>query len=70
MPTEINGNRFYTAAEVCQAAEISRPTLFRWLKRGVLNRLHRDRRGWRMFTDDDVRRIRLEAGRIEVQSIP
>jgi DNA-binding transcriptional MerR regulator len=69
MPKDINGYRFYTASEVCQEADISRPTLFRWLKRGVLNQLHRDRRGWRMFTDDDLQKIRLEAGRIDIQDM-
>jgi DNA-binding transcriptional MerR regulator len=67
MPREINGQRYYTASEVCREVTISRPTLFRWLKRGVLTRLHRDRRGWRMFTEDDLRNIRLEAGRIDVE---
>jgi len=67
MPRDINGQRYYTASEVCQEVAISRPTLFRWLKRGVLTKLHRDRRGWRMFTEDDLRNIRLEAGRIDVE---
>jgi DNA-binding transcriptional MerR regulator len=67
MPRDINGQRYYTASEVCREVDISRPTLFRWLKRGVLTRLHRDRRGWRMFTEDDLRNIRLEAGRIDVE---
>jgi DNA-binding transcriptional MerR regulator len=69
MPKDINGNRFYTASEVCREADISRPTLFRWLKRGILNQLHRDRRGLRMFTGDDLQKILLEAGRIDIQDI-
>jgi len=70
MPREINGRRYYSASEVCCEVAISRPTLFRWLKRGVLSRLHRDRRGWRMFTEDDLRQLKIEAGRINVQEIP
>jgi len=50
MPREIDGERYYEATEVCKRAGISRPTLFRWLKRGLLINLHRDRRGWRMET--------------------
>lgn len=69
MPKDINGYRFYTASEVCREADISRPTLFRWLKRGVLSQLHRDRKGWRMFTDDDLQKILLEAGRIDIQDM-
>jgi len=39
--------------------------LFRWLKEGVLEDVaHKDRRGWRLFTEDDVRRIKTEADRV------
>ena len=70
MSREISGQKYYTATEVCREVAISRPTLFRWLKRGVLTRLHKDRRGWRMFTEDDLRKIRLEAVRIKVEELP
>jgi DNA-binding transcriptional MerR regulator len=70
MSREISGQKYYTATEVCREVAISRPTLFRWLKRGVLTRLHKDRRGWRMFTEDDLRKIQLEAVRIKVEELP
>lgn len=66
MPTEINGQRFYHTSEVCQRVGISRPTLFRWLRRGILEKLHKDRRGWRIFTEDDLGRIQAEARRIDI----
>jgi len=66
MPTEINGQRFYHTSEVCQRVGISQPTLFRWLRRGILEKLHKDRRGWRIFTEDDLGRIQAEARRIDV----
>lgn len=44
---------------------ISRTTLFRWLTEGVFSEpKHRDRRGWRLFTEDEVNRIEAEANRI------
>lgn len=67
MPREINGTRYYETSEVCEKVGISRPTLFRWLRRGILNKLHKDRRGWRVFTEDDLSSIRAEASRIEVE---
>lgn len=67
MPREINGTRYYDTSEVCEKVGISRPTLFRWLKRGILSKLHRDRRGWRLFTEDDLSKIQVEASRIEVE---
>lgn len=69
MPREFNGQRYYETSEVCQKAGISRPTLFRWLKRGILPRLHRDRRGWRLFTEDDLKKIQAEANRVEAEDI-
>ncbi|MFC1927848.1 MerR family transcriptional regulator [Chloroflexota bacterium] len=69
MPREMNGKRYWSAAEVCQEIAISRPTLYRWLKRGILTKLHRDRKGWRMFTEEDVRIIRLEANKVDVQEL-
>ncbi len=69
MPREINGQRYYETLEVCQKAGISRPTLFRWLKRGILHRLHRDRRGWRLFTGDDLRKIQAEANKVEAEDV-
>jgi len=69
MPREIDGNRYYESTEVCKKAGISRPTLFRWLKRGLLIKLHRDRRGWRLFTEEDLNKIQAEATRIEIDHV-
>jgi DNA-binding transcriptional MerR regulator len=46
---------------------ISRATLFRWLKAGVLKKPYRDRRGWRLFTQDDLNKIQAEANRVEAE---
>jgi DNA-binding transcriptional MerR regulator len=44
---------------------VSRSTLLRWLKQGVLkDASHRDRRGWRLFTQTDIQRIEAEANRV------
>ena len=69
MPREIDGKRYYEATEVCKKAGISRPTLFRWLKLGLLIKLHRDRRGWRLFTEEDLNKIQAEATRIEIDQV-
>jgi DNA-binding transcriptional MerR regulator len=69
MPREMNGKTYWSASEVCQEAAISRPTLYRWLKRGLLIKLHRDRRGWRLFTEEDLNKIQAEARRIEVDHV-
>ncbi len=64
MPITINGQTYYRTAEACNRAGISRATFFRWLKEGTIEDVaQRDRRGWRLFTQGDVDRIKSEAGR-------
>ena len=62
----INSETYYRTGEVCQMVGISRATLLRWLRSGVLQDMsHRDRRGWRLFAEADVKRINNEANKIE-----
>jgi len=65
MTVNMRGQTYYRTAEVCFIAGISRSTLFRWLRRGVLDDVsHRDRRGWRLFTDQDIWRIMEEYNKV------
>jgi predicted site-specific integrase-resolvase len=65
MAIRINGQTYYRTLEACQGAGISRATLFRWLKVGILEDImFRDRKGWRLFTKDDISRIKSEATRV------
>jgi excisionase family DNA binding protein len=65
MPVKLESGTYYRTQELCRRAGISRSTLLRWLEAGVLrDASSRDRRGWRLFTEDDVRRIKAEANRI------
>ena len=70
MPVKINGEVYYRTLEVCRKANISRSTLLRWLENGLLTKTRRDRRGWRLFTENDVRAIVAEVERINVEEIP
>ncbi len=67
MPIEIDKQTYYRTLEVCQKTGISRATLFRWISSGILPKLIRDRRGWRLFTEADLNTIRAEATRIEIE---
>ena len=61
MPVKIDGKTYYRTADVCQLLGVSRTTLFRWLKTGVFDEpKYRDRRGWRLFTKDEVDKMRIE----------
>lgn len=44
---------------------ISRATFFRWIKEGTIEDvLNKDRRGWRLFTEEDIERLKKEAHKI------
>ena len=65
MPVTIDGQTYYRTAEVYRMVGISRNTLYRWLQFGVLGECERrDRRGWRLFTQDEVDTLKEETGRI------
>ena len=65
MPVRLQNTLYYRTAEVCRQVGISRNTLFRWLAYGILSEPQlRDRRGWRLFTEDQVERLKEESVRI------
>jgi predicted site-specific integrase-resolvase len=65
MSRVINENKYFTMIEVCRAAGISRSTLIRWLRKGSLpHDLPRDKRGWRLFNENDLIQIKKEANEI------
>lgn len=61
MPKMIGAQEFYSTQEAAIAAGISKATLLRWLKNGDVREPKRDRRGWRIFSEDEVGEIRAWA---------
>ena len=67
MPVTINNQTYYRTTEVCQMIGISRTTLLRWLKQTSLNiPEYRDRRKWRLFTENEIKELDQEANRVTV----
>ncbi len=67
MPVAIEGKKYYRTSEAAKMAGISRSTLLRWIESGVVrDESHRDRRGWRLFSQADITRFQREAGRVSV----
>ena len=65
MPVVINDQTYYRTADVCRTVGISRNTLFRWLKEGVVSDIeYRDCRGWRLFTPAQVDAIRTKTNHV------
>jgi excisionase family DNA binding protein len=70
MPKQIQNQLFYSATETCEKTGISRATLQRWIQKGVLKKIRRDRRGFRLFTKEDLGILIAEIERIHIEDIP
>jgi DNA-binding transcriptional MerR regulator len=49
--------RKYKTSEICSRFDISRATLFRWESEGLLTGVGRDWRGWRVYSETNLRAI-------------
>lgn len=63
-----NLSRFYSTAEAAAKLGISRDTLLRWFREKRVSPVPKDPRGWRIFADEDLGRIALEAGLVSTPS--
>ncbi|MFA5504341.1 MAG: cyclic nucleotide-binding domain-containing protein [Vulcanimicrobiota bacterium] len=52
----------YNARTAAEKLGVSRATLLRWFREGRITPVERDWRGWRVFTERDLDRIRAELG--------
>jgi len=60
-------NKYLFISQVCELAGISRSTLLRWIKTGVVPEVkNRDRNGWRLFSEAEQALVYNEAGRVLV----
>ncbi len=67
MPIKINGTEYYRTAEACILAGITKNTFLRWVTNGSFPDVPcRDRRGWRLFTEGDVERLKEEVNKVQV----
>ncbi len=65
MPITLNDQTYYWTAEACEMAGTSKNTFLRWVKEGRLpDTRRRDRRGWRLFAEDEVQVLKEEVNRI------
>jgi predicted site-specific integrase-resolvase len=66
MPIKIDGRVYYRTAEVCQIVGIGKSTLFRWIKQDIVKDAeYRDRKGWRLFAEDELLSLKSETNKIQ-----
>ena len=58
----IKNKTYYLTSEACEMSGISRGTLFRWIREGIVPDVQlKDRNGWRLFTKEEVNKLKAEA---------
>ena len=66
MPLNVEGKVYYSIAEGCAMAGTNRGTFLRWVREGKFADVqHRDRNGWRLFTADEVGRLKTRVNHVE-----
>ena len=66
MSVSINRKTYFLIAEACEIAGTNRNTLLRWIRDGRFPDVKtRDRNGWRLFTEADIARLKLEVNAIK-----
>ena len=65
MPLIVSGETYYRTAEACLVAGISKNTFLRWVREGMFPDVkQRDRRGWRLFSEHEINRLKAEVNRV------
>ena len=66
MPLKLDGQTFYKTREACRLAGANRDTFLRWVRQKKFTDVeHRDGNGWRLFTDDDIRRLKARVNHVD-----
>jgi DNA-binding transcriptional MerR regulator len=70
MPLKFDSQTFYNTREACKLAGTNRDTFLRWVRQKKFTDVeHRDRNGWRLFTEGDLQRLKDYVNRIERISV-
>jgi len=48
----------YKTRDICKIFDISKATLFRWEKDGLISNVGRDWRNWRLYSKQNIKEIR------------
>lgn len=70
MELEISGVRYHSTAAVLAKADVSRQTLWRWRREGLIPKGHRFRNGRLLFTESEYEAILAYANHVEPEGAP
>ncbi|HEY3294574.1 MAG TPA: response regulator [bacterium] len=55
----MSDGKFYSSKEVCEQLQISKSTLFKWEREGLITKVRRDWRGWRLYDLHNLEEIKV-----------
>jgi DNA-binding transcriptional MerR regulator len=55
---QVSAQKRYKTIEVCELFDVSRATLFRWEREGLISGPSRDWRNWRLYTTQHIKEIK------------
>ncbi len=58
MIVQANSKKRFKTIEVCKLFDVSRATLFRWEREGLISDPPRDWRNWRVYTTQNIKEIK------------
>ncbi|MCK5577233.1 MAG: helix-turn-helix domain-containing protein [Dehalococcoidales bacterium] len=62
---KLSGQNYYRTSEVCRILNVSRNTLFRWMREGTFEEAsYRDWRGWRLFSEGQVYTMKMNTSKV------
>ena len=60
----MNGRKYYRVSEVCEILGIFKNTLYNWERKNKIPKAYRDpMSGWRLYTQEDIEKIKKLSGR-------
>jgi CheY-like chemotaxis protein len=54
----LEDGKFYSSKDVCEELQISKSTLFKWEREGLITKVRRDWRGWRLYDERNMEEIK------------
>lgn len=58
MPERLGKKIYFRTNEAAEAVGVSRQTLLRWFREKRVEDVKRDRNGWRLFSHEDITRLK------------
>lgn len=61
--------KFFSSKDVCDNLQISKSTLFKWEREGLITRVRRDWRGWRLYDERNLEEIKRNIEHQKMQDV-